>query len=88
MSVADIESRLKKVLLARLGYRVMAHEIHSDTPLVKNGLGLDSVALLQFFIAIEEEFDLMLDDNALTKEHFRSLRTLASYLHEQIAVSD
>jgi acyl carrier protein len=88
VSIADIECRLKKVLLSRLGDRVTADEIHSETPLVKNGLGLDSVALLQFVVGIEEEFDLMLDDSALTDEHFRSLSTLAGYVHGQIVPSD
>jgi acyl carrier protein len=88
VSVADIECRLKNVLLSRLGDRVTADEIQSDTPLVKNGLGLDSVALLQFVVGIEEEFDLMLDDSALSEEHFRSLSTLAAYVHRQIVPSD
>jgi len=87
-SITDIERRLKQVLLERLGERVTAEEIQSETPLVRNGLGLDSVALLEFVVGIEEEFDLMLDDGALTIEHFRSLSSLAAYLHEHIAVAE
>ena len=87
-SLTDIEHRLSKVLLERLGDRVTAEEIQSDVPLVKDGLGLDSVALLEFVVGIEEEFDLMLDDSAVTIEHFRTLGSLAAYLHEQISVPE
>ena len=87
-SLTDIEHRLSKVLLERLGDRVTAEEIQSEVPLVKDGLGLDSVALLEFVVGIEEEFDLMLDDSAVTIEHFRTLGSLAAYLHEQISVPE
>jgi acyl carrier protein len=87
-SLTDIEHRLSKVLLERLGDRVTAEEIQSDVPLVKDGLGLDSVALLEFVVGLEEEFDLMLDDSAVTIEHFRTLGSLAAYLHEQISVPE
>jgi|RhiMethySRZTD1v2_1073278.scaffolds.fasta_scaffold218908_2 acyl carrier protein len=87
-SLTDIEHRLSRVLLERLGDRVTAEEIQSDVPLVKDGLGLDSVALLEFVVGIEEEFDLMLDDSAVTIEHFRTLGSLAAYLHEQISVPE
>jgi len=83
LSIEEVEERLKKVLLERTGH-LKAEEIHSGVALVGKGLALDSVALLEFIVGLEEEFDLILDDSALTVEHFEALGTLARYVRAQL----
>jgi acyl carrier protein len=78
--IGEIEERLKKVLLSRSTQPLNSEEIRPDLPLVGKGLGLDSVALLELVVGIEEEFGILLDDSALTVEHFESLSTLARYV--------
>ena len=83
-SVEEIEERLKKVILERASQPIQADEIHSDVALVGEGLGLDSVALLEVVVGVEEEFDIILDDSALTVEQFQALGTLARYIQAQL----
>jgi acyl carrier protein len=79
-AIAQIEERLKKLLLERTTQAVDANEITSSVALVGGGLALDSVALLEFVVGVEEEFEIFLDDSELTIEHFESLNALARYV--------
>ena len=84
LSVEAVEERMKGVLLEWCSQALDGADIRSDVPLVKEGLALDSVALLEFVLGLEDEFDLILDDRDLTVERFESLRTLAGFVHEKL----
>ncbi len=79
-----IEERLKKVLIERTNAEIPVAQIRSDMPLVGSGLALDSVALLEFVVGVEEEFSLIIDDSALTVQQFESLRTLAQFIQSEL----
>lgn len=79
-----IEERLKKVLIERTNAEVPIEKIRSDIALVGSGLALDSVALLEFVVGVEEEFGLIIDDSALTVQQFESLRTLAQFIQSEL----
>ena len=76
-AIAQIEERLKKLLLERTTQALAAEEITSDIAIVGEGLALDSIALLEFVVGVEEDFQIFLDDSELTIEHFESLNTLS-----------
>lgn len=80
LAVEAIEDRLREVLLARASQPIDPAEITPDVALLGGGLKLDSVALLEFIVGVEEAFDIILDDSQLTVEHFAALRTLAEYI--------
>ena len=83
-SIEEIEQRLKQVLLQRTTVPLKADEITSEVALIGEGLGLDSVALLEFIVGLEDEFGIMLDDSTLTTAHFESLKTLARHVQTEI----
>lgn len=80
---AELEEKLKNLLLAVLDGKVSPDTLSPDVPLVRKGLALDSVKLLEFVLAIEGEFQIELDEGRLTLEHFSSLRNLAAFVHEE-----
>ena len=47
--------------------------------------GLDSLAVTQLMLSIEESTDVWLDESLLTPENLESAETLAALIHEQIA---
>ena len=83
-SIADIEMRLKRVLAHCTTEPNRPEEIDSNGSLVGEGAALDSVALLQFVIGIENEFSILLDDGSLTPEHFKTLAALAMLVQSSI----
>jgi acyl carrier protein len=78
MTHDEVVARLKTLLAERL--RVppdRAEALELDTPLLKDGLGLDSLDCVELTIGIEEAFGVAFDD---TEEdwiqHFSCLETL------------
>jgi acyl carrier protein len=48
------------------------------------GIGLDSVEVLELVSAIESRFELTLEDEELLPEHFRSVSALAAFIDARI----
>ena len=84
-TVEVVEERIKEILRAVMQDSVEPEQLGSDVALVKAGLSLDSVALLEVVVRIEGEFNILLDDGVLTLEHFESLGSLARAVQQQIA---
>ena len=74
---AEIIGELKQ-LLAGLDIRLAVERIEDTTPLFDGGLGLDSFAVVEFIISIEENFAFEFRKSDLVPESFRDLRTLGA----------
>ena len=79
MTQDDVVNGLKKILSERL--RLPSERVQPltlDDPLLKDGLGLDSLDCIELLLGIEDTFDLSFDE---TEDewihHFRSLKTLS-----------
>lgn len=77
----EIEERIKHILVSQLEIEpgVFAED-GSTTPLLGRGIGLDSMETLTLVAAIEEEFDIQVDDADLTVGLFKNISTLAEYV--------
>ena len=54
----------------------------AETRLYGNGLGLDSVDALRLVAALEEEFDITIDDTELTPSTFEHIGSLVSLVRK------
>jgi len=79
MTSDEVIVRIKKLMSERLRLsvdRVQALEL--DSPLLKDGLGLDSLDCVELLIGIEDEFGLAFDEGEENwMHHFSCLETLA-----------
>lgn len=57
-------------------------QLTPDTPLLGALPELDSMAVLELLHAIEAQYGLLIDDAAVTSEHFISIRSLAAWVAE------
>jgi acyl carrier protein len=55
-------------------------QLDENTGLLGKGIGLDSIEIIQLVAALEEEFELTIDDNDLLPDHFQSLGDLINFL--------
>ena len=60
----SVEDRVKKIIIDQLG--VSAEEVKSEASFVDD-LGADSLDLTELIMAMEEEFDLEIDDEEAQK---------------------
>jgi len=84
MDRADIVARVTALLGRQLPESIDGREIDERTGLLGQGIGLDSVEVLQLVGAIEEDFELTIDDEALVAEHFETIGTLVTFVSGQL----
>jgi acyl carrier protein len=76
MSKPTLE-KLLDILATKVDANLKREEIDVDIPLFEEGLGLDSIALMEFIACIEEEFGFQFAEEDLSLEAFSSLRNIA-----------
>jgi acyl carrier protein len=75
---------LKKMIVEALKLEdLSAGDIDSDTPLFREGLGLDSLDALELVVAIEKHFNVIIEDETVGKKAFQSIRALATFIREE-----
>jgi acyl carrier protein len=81
---ADVEavrSRLAALITQALGLEVRPDQIDADAPLYGDGLGLDSIDILEIALVISKEFGIQLrTDSKDNQVIFSSLNALAEFV--------
>jgi acyl carrier protein len=62
-------------------------EIKEDEPLFGDGLGLDSLDALELVVAIEKNFNVVIENEDQGKEAFVSLGGLARYIQREAVLT-
>ena len=76
---AEIETRLRSMIVDRLFLAVAPEDIAPDAALVEE-YGVDSVNLLELVVGLEEEFGLQLDGGDFNARHFGTLAALRDFV--------
>jgi acyl carrier protein len=80
------ETVLASLIVKTLNLEVAAPEIDPQAPLYGEGLGLDSIDMLEIALAVSKEFGVKLRaDDKNNRQIFSSLRSLTAYIEQQRA---
>jgi len=75
---------LKKMIIETLKLEeITPEDIESDAPLFRDGLGLDSIDALELVVAIEKNFDVIIEDEDVGKRAFASIGALARFIQDE-----
>lgn len=80
---AAVLACVRRLLTERLGL-ALDGPFDESTGLLGQGIGLDSVEVLQLVSAIEEAYGLTIDDDELAREHFATLGAVATFIQERL----
>jgi acyl carrier protein len=84
MEPKDVLDELRAILVTRLKFEPRrTAEMTLGTPLpkgVEGAIGLDSLDFIELGMAIEERFDIVMDESQDLAEHFASLDTLCRFV--------
>ena len=83
MPMTEQELQLARLIVDTLNLEVAADEIDPDAPLYGEGLGLDSIDILEMALAISKTYGVQLrseDEN--NRKIFASLRRLNEHLQQ------
>ena len=75
-----LEHRIKEKIVKALELDIEPSDIPDDEVLFGGELGLDSISMLEILIAIEEEFEIEIEEENFRVEEFTSMRQLAEYI--------
>lgn len=82
--VANVRRDLATLITKALGLEVLPEEIDMDTPLYGEGLGLDSIDILEIALVIAKEYGIQIKaDSEENKVIFSSLNALAEFVVRQ-----
>ncbi len=78
------EKELAQLMVTALNLEVTADEIDPDAPLYGEGLGLDSIDILELSLAISKKYGVQIKaDDADNNRIFSSLRSLSRHVQQQ-----
>lgn len=76
-----LQLEIAELMVQALNLDVAAAEIEPDAPLYGDGLGLDSIDILEVALVVSKRYGLQLkSDNENNHQIFSSLRSLAEYV--------
>jgi len=81
---ADGEEEMARLIVKTLNLDIPASEIDPEAPLFGDGLGLDSIDVLEIALAISQNYGVQLrSDDENNAQIFRSLRSLNSDIQKR-----
>lgn len=84
MSMSDEERELAELIVSALNLEVPAIEIDPEAPLYGEGLGLDSIDILEIALALSKRYGVQIrSDDSDNERIFASLRSLNEHVHQQ-----
>jgi acyl carrier protein len=82
MSDTDIIAELTEILTNTLDLDVSPEEVTAEATFFHDGLGLDSIDVLELVVAIEERWDVKIDNRELGEKVFVSVGALVEYIQK------
>ncbi len=83
-STADLQREVAQLMVECLNLEVTADQIIPDAALYGEGLGLDSIDVLEVALEVSKRYGLQLRSDSEDNKHiFSSLRSLSDYIAAQ-----
>lgn len=80
----EILDQLKEIIINKLDINISKSEIKNDVSLFEDGIGLDSIAIVQFIVLIEEHFKFKFQDNDISLDLFKNLDNLSDFIKNKL----
>jgi acyl carrier protein len=83
--IESLKSELKSLIISSANLNHLKPEgIGDDDPLFKNGLGLDSIDLLEIVVNIEKKYGFKIQNNEAGQQALRSVNCLATAVAQHL----
>jgi acyl carrier protein len=84
-SADDLKVEIKQAIVRSLRLPMTPEEIGDSTPLFGEGLGLDSIDVLELVLELERSFGVSIQDEETGKRALRSVDTIAEFIADERA---
>lgn len=79
---SDLKTGLKEMIVERLFLKVSPEEIADEAPLMET-YGIDSVALFELVVGLEEVYEITLEDEEFSLDLFHSVNSIAEFIEKK-----
>jgi acyl carrier protein len=79
-----IVNQLKDIIANKLDVNLAYDEIDENVSLFEDGLGLDSIAIVDLIVTIEKTFSLSIEDEDLNADLFKNLKILSEFVRNKL----
>lgn len=78
--MSNLVNQIKMIIAEELDVNLKPEEIDENASLFEDGLGLDSISLVELISLVEQHFGLEFSEQDLGPESFSSLTVLANFI--------
>lgn len=76
----ELNDAVIAVIVSTLGLDDRAEPIEADTALLDNIPELDSMAIVELVVALEDRFDISIDEDEISGDVFETVATLSAFV--------
>lgn len=75
---------VKKIIATKLDRNLSVEQISDNASLLEDGLCLDSIALVNFLVNVENHFNIEFNDNEIVQDLFRDIQKLSLFIETKL----
>lgn len=76
-------NEIKTLIIEKLDDNISLEDIHDTESLLEDGLGLDSISLINLIVALESHFNIKFSEEDMLLENFSNLKSLSIIIEEK-----
>ena len=80
----EVKQKLKDIIVNDLDANIEASQVLDDISLYENGVGLDSISIVNLIVILEKKFGFSFEEDELNSEMFASVNNLTDFLYKKI----
>lgn len=83
-TIGYIKEKIKEILVNDLDANIDPASLKDDVSLYDDGLGLDSIAIINFIVLIEQKFDIAFEGEEISSRLFGNINNLAEFIEVKL----
>jgi len=84
LSIDSVKDRLKEIIANDLDADIKAEDIRDDISLYEDGIGLDSISIVNFIVIIENRMQVNFEGDEINAELFSSINNVAALVASKL----
>lgn len=83
-TIGYIKEKIKEILVNDLDANIDPASLRDDLSLYDDGLGLDSIAIINFIVLIEQKFDITFEGEEISSRLFGNISNLSEFIEVKL----